>query len=448
MWGFPIRVFVMYPSSLIQRFSRDKQGTVALMFGLSIFILLAMVGLAIDASRLFNVRANITEGLDAAALASAKMFDKEDATPEEFQQAAQSYLTAHMKRSHIGDVKWGNLRTEINQGAGSVKVTADVSVKTLFGNISANIGTVDFSPSATVIYKARKIEIAMVVDITGSMCDRVPSRPSDACYDGQKIGGLKDAAAAMVDAMAATAPAPGAIRISIVPYSASVNAGDYAATVSGGNSTDGCVVERNGAAAYTAAAPDGSNALGTSSTAQNPSYSCPRASVLPLTDVVDAAGRERLKDKIDTLAGYGGTAGHLGAAWGWYTLSPDWSSIWPSDSTPRNYNEAIKVVILMTDGMFNTSYRNGGDGLRWPASADSTHPGSSGYQALRICENLRQIGNNVVLYTVGYQTPPEAEALLKQCSGEAYFMSAQSADALIEHYKKIAGKLSAMRISG
>ena len=47
--------------------------------------------------------------------------------------------------------------------------------------------------------------------------------------------------------------------------------------------------------------------------------------VMPLTSDVDA-----LKAKINGLSASGGTAGHLGTAWAWYTLSPNWASLWPT----------------------------------------------------------------------------------------------------------------------
>ncbi len=62
--------------------------------------------------------------------------------------------------------------------------------------------------------------------------------------------------------------------------------------------------------------------------------------------------RSSLSSQIDALSAGGSTAGHIGLAWGWYLLSPNFSSILPAESQPADYEEpdVLKVVILMTDG--------------------------------------------------------------------------------------------------
>lgn len=428
----------------------EEHGAIAIMFGLSFAILLTVAGLAVDSSRVYNVNFKVRESLDAAALAAAKLLDDEHASDAQFQSVGEAYVNAYIKRVNINHVKIDNVKITPDRTASSVSASADVSMPAMFGRISSAVANFKFTPTATVIYKPRKIEMALVLDVTGSMCDVPPFNPADACSSGAKLSALKVAAKDMIDALATTDPAPGAIRMSITPYSASVNAGGYAAMVSGGASTDGCVVERTGGGAYTDGSPSGSGALGTSSTADNPSYSCPSADVLPLTDV--ATDEDALKHRIDDMRGFGGTAGHIGLAWGWYTISPSWSSIWPSDSRPKDYNKdkTIKAIVLMTDGMFNTAYRNGGENYAWPdmATADPSKPGTSSYQALKICENIRNHGADMQIYTVGFQTPPEAEALLKECSGAANFFNADNASQLSEAFKTIANKLTIMRVSG
>ena len=54
---------------------------------------------------------------------------------------------------------------------------------------------------------------------------------------------------------------------------------------------------------------------------------CPDARIVPLTS--DRAG---ILDMIDDLEGVGSTAGQIGASWGWYTVSPNFNSLWPSSA--------------------------------------------------------------------------------------------------------------------
>jgi hypothetical protein len=76
----------------------------------------------------------------------------------------------------------------------------------------------------------------------------------------------------------------------------------------------------------------------------------------------------------------GMTAGHLGIAWAWYLLSPEWDRVWPSDSAPRAYNDPdhMRVAIIMSDGEFNTSYESAN--------------GGSEAQARELCDNMKAKG--------------------------------------------------------
>jgi hypothetical protein len=159
-------------------------------------------------------------------------------------------------------------------------------------------------------------------------------------------------------------------------------------------------------------------------------------------DLADNTFRNTLRSAIDGLAAFGGTAGHIGAAWGWYMLSPNWTSVWPSDSDPRPYgNDVVKAVLLMTDGDFNTSYRNGNMN-----STDVSAAGSSSYQATQLCTNMKAAG--IKIYSVAFQSPPAAEALLRACASEpGDYYDANTAGDLKNYFRDIAEKLTSLRIA-
>lgn len=56
-------------------FRRSREGSVAIVFAISITGLMGMVALAVDLARAYNVSSKIATALDAAALAGAKMLD-------------------------------------------------------------------------------------------------------------------------------------------------------------------------------------------------------------------------------------------------------------------------------------------------------------------------------------------------------------------------------------
>jgi hypothetical protein len=220
-----------------------------------------------------------------------------------------------------------------------------------------------------------------------------------------------------------------------------------------------CVTDRTGADAFSDAGPS-TTVLGKGypaapkppATDLNP---CPSATITPLS-----TDKPMLKAKIDAMVTSGSTAGHLGAAWGWYLVSPNFSYLWPAASQPAPYGTAhlFKVVILMTDGEFNTMACDG------VISQDSPHiPGYSNQadhkncnspnggsftQAQNLCDNMKEAG--IIVYTVGFQVgaEPAAKTILDNCAtslGHAYYPDTGAE--LKTAFHKISQEISELRLS-
>src|SRR5690606_3753817 len=88
--------------------------------------------------------------------------------------------------------------------------------------------------------------------------------------------------------------------------------------------------------------------------------SCPaNAAILPLSD-----DKAVLGSTVGSYTDGGSTAGHLGTAWGWYLVSPEWAGTSAEACRPAPYRDGhtIKAVVVMTDGIYNTiGGVNGGD---------------------------------------------------------------------------------------
>ncbi len=432
-----------------QKFTCEDDGAVAVLFGLSFIVLILASGIAIDSSRLLHTTSRIQRALDNAAIAAARKLDEENSTQSDVTNAANKFFNEQLANQLIDNVTLNNFKAVPDYDDGRVDVSVDIKLPLFFSGIAQASENADVPMSSSAIYRPRKMEIALVVDITGSMCGTAP------CTSGPKIDALKTAAKDMVDSLHSANPSDGAVRFSLVPYSASVNAGAYANAVSNGASTDNCVVERQGTEAYSNTSTGAGGFLEVSSMADNPSYSCPLNPVTPLTELSDSSARNAFKAKIDALEAQGGTAGHIGTAWGWYTLSPDWNSTFRDGIPARDYDldRHAKAIVLMTDGSFNTAYNNGGESYVWPdaATEDPTMPGSSPYQALKLCENMRNPASpdeTIQIYTVAFQAPPAAQALLQQCSGAQNYYQAENAADLNAAFKAIAEELSKLRVSG
>ncbi len=424
----------------------DRSGGVAILFALTLVVLVLGVGLSVDTYRMHNTGTKVQAALDAATLASAKLLGAEGAPDGQVRQAARDFFDAQLESLGIGGVQLKSFQADIDRDQTQVTASVKVVVPTVFSSVGGGLIKVEFEPSSTAIYKQKKIELALVVDVTGSM------------GASGKIDALKVAANELVDTLFNSNPVPQAVRVALVPYSAAVNAGSYFDAVTAGGATGGswtwsswggwtagatdtCVVERAGAEAYTATPPGAGTFLGVSSGAVNLNYSCPTPTVVPLADLADGVARASFKSSISALTPGGATAGHIGAAWGWYMLQPNWSFLWPG-STPRPFADpdVMKIVILMTDGEFNTSYENGNMN-----STTFTDVGSSGYQALQLCSNMK--AQNITIYTIGFMTNGNAESMLKTCSGEDNFYNADSSSQLLGSFQDIVAKLTQLRIA-
>ncbi|MBL8546986.1 MAG: hypothetical protein JNL81_11020 [Hyphomonadaceae bacterium] len=212
-----------------------------------------------------------------------------------------------------------------------------------------------------------------------------------------------------------------------------------------------CVSERIGGNALTdtapAGAPVGYNYAGTS----NP---CDAATgIIPLTTNTTA-----LHNRINSLTATGSTAGQIGAAWGWYAVSPNWGDIWGGASTPAAYNtpETQKIVVLMTDGAFNSPFCNGviaRDALTGSgSSADHTNcnatNGSSASQTIAICNAMKN--RNIIVYTVGFHIDNDATAMsvFRQCAtNDDHFYLADDRATLQEAFRNIGQSISQLRLT-
>jgi len=427
------------PSTEVRpRLAECESGAVAVLFGLSVFVLALCAGLAVDYSRVLRASTQIGGAADAAALAAAKRLDEQNVTDAEIAGTAQKYFTANIERTGVHGISLGALRTTVNRSLSAVDLSIDATLQTTLGKL-AGVDSIAIPVTTRAVYKARKVELAMMLDVTGSMADN------------DKIGALKRASSEVVDiVLAGAAPGSSPNRIALAPYSASVNAGSYAATASGGQSVDNCVFERSGSAAVTDEAPTSGRYLGVMPDPARPSnddYSCPRAVVLPLSN--DPA---TLKDRINSFSPAGWTSGHIGAAWAWYLVSPAWAGLWPGSSQPAAYDDdrTLKAVILMTDGKFNTfpSINMNRHTMTMDQILDAKDRQTikSNQDAQQLCANMK--AQKVLVYSVGLDTEPADEVTLRACaSAPENFFSARNEAELRAAFTTIAKKLSELRIA-
>ncbi|HVZ99362.1 MAG TPA: ubiquitin-activating E1 FCCH domain-containing protein [Caulobacterales bacterium] len=211
-----------------------------------------------------------------------------------------------------------------------------------------------------------------------------------------------------------------------------------------------CVSERVGADKYSGVGPS-SAYVGINYPASS-SSGCSGAAILPLT-----SNKTSLTSRISSLSVANSTAGEIGAAWGWYMISPNWSSVWTGSSAPAAYGapETSKIMVFMTDGQFNTAYCNGvisqdssmiSDSQRINCNGTNGSPSSS---AQSICSAMK--AQHITIFTIGFDMDSEPQSsrdVLTNCatdSSHAYLAS--TGQQLHAAFEAISTSISQLRIT-
>ena len=145
--------------------------------------------------------------------------------------------------------------------------------------------------------------------------------------------------------------------------------------------------------------------------------------------------RTELLDQIATFEASGSTAGHLGTAWAWYTLSPNWNGIFNQGGGAVAYGKAKtkKIAVLMTDGEYNTYYASG--------------QGNSVAQARALCDGMKAQG--IEIYTIGFKLDSDtAIATMQYCATSSnHYFQADNSEQLMNSFRQIAYRSVPLHLS-
>ena len=406
----------------VDGFARARGGNLAVLFGAAESVLALAVGFAVNISQLYNAKSSLQGVVDAAVTSTARDLTLGVIKEADASTSVQAFLDAN---SAAGILQAGQIVLD--------KLTVDRTARTVQADVHADIGLYfplfgtggqqRVGASTTALYSNKTVEVAMMLDVTGSMA-------------GQKIKDLRTAAGNAVDSFLTGQDLSNPrVRVSIVPYANSVNVGSLAASTvfvetklserkqAPGNGSpqlasaparpDNCATERKGTYQYTDAGPDVSmvnrDYFLSSFAQQTGTAACPAATLKPLT--ADAAA---LKTVIKGLVASGGTAGHIGVQWAWYMLSENWGSVMKASErpAPMDPKKVAKYVILMTDGEFNLSY--------FDASSVGQVYNDAGKEPTRtaattLCSAMRDQG--IEIFTIGFDlTEKNAKSTLQACA--------------------------------
>ena len=192
----------------LRRF-QTRRGGVAVTFALAL-IPMSMLGLAaVDFHRASTVKSQLQDALDAATLAAGR---SSATTQTGITTVGVNVLKANLKT--FKDVTLTS-STFTLQTDGTVVASAKATVKPLIADMFLGTG-IPVKADSSVVRANNKIELALVLDNTGSMAS------------SSKLTNTKTAAKSLIDTLAAAAARstePDAVRISLVPFSMTVRIG-------------------------------------------------------------------------------------------------------------------------------------------------------------------------------------------------------------------------------
>ncbi len=486
----------------LSRLFFDRRAALAPVMALVLPVLTTAVGVSVDLGRAYLVHDRLGRALDAAALAAGSSSGNADFIEDRFHR----FFQANYPDGALGDP----FDLSIVQEDMVIAVSAKANVQTTFMRITG-IEYITVESRAVVRKDLRGLEIALVLDVTGSMWSTSGGRTN--------IRALKDASRDFINIIYDRVDEEDQIRIAIVPYAAMVNPGSVAPSIvdnpyvvnwlgtayapydpSDNTAWWGCVYERPyphdvydtsvAAGGYwtpfrwldTASTgnpwdnnwrhdngslnlnmPSGPlDSVGSSRNSnywRHPNMGCP-SPIIPLQ-----TGRANMLAHIDALTAWnrGGTLGNVGMAWGVRVLSPEEPF---TEGRAFDDDDARKVIVMMTDGD-NTIYCQGD---RWSSGCNDQRSDETAYRrvsanvlgttsrntALSIanarmaetCEYAKSLG--ITVYTITFATSLNAttRALYEDCATDANkYYNAPTQSDLEDAFRQISRELSNLHLA-
>lgn len=203
----------------IRKFIADRKGAFAIQFALMVVPLTVCTGLAVDGGRAFLARYELAQALDAAALAVGST--SSTTTQENLTTMAQTYVNANFRTKHNGHIK---VTLGDNASGVVVNLKGEVAIDTYFMPLIGK-DSVLVKAESTVRRGGNNVEVALAIDITGSMDD-----PPKANKSGErKIVSLQSAATNLINTVISTQQPPLSSyysRMAIIPWSNNVYISD------------------------------------------------------------------------------------------------------------------------------------------------------------------------------------------------------------------------------
>lgn len=462
-----------------RNFAKEEDGVVTAFACLMIFMIVLIGGIGVDMMRHEMERTRIQAVADRAVLAAADLDQELD--PE---AVVRDYFAKSGMADFVSQVN-------VDQGLNYRTVTVDATTTfdTQFMDF-LGVPTLDVPGISTAEERVSKVEISMVLDISGSM------------GRNGRMGNLQVAAGEFLDAVLKD-ETEDLISINVVPYTAQVNAGetifsqmnvnrlhDYSFCI---DFTDLDFTNPTILAGSTPGAEPyehmqhfdaGYRWSGSRSEDSISNPGCPKRSYEEITAF--SQNKEALKAQINQFRPRANTAIHLGMKWGVGMLDPAWQDFnaalgvdQPFLDRPAAYadpdvpesNETLKTIILMTDGENVTTRRihpdyysrqshrvhwskyplgyylnrhvRSRDHWRWRTTKYT--PSKADALLSDICDAAKD--NNIVIWSIGFEVSDHGADVMRNCaSSPSHFFRVEGIE-ISEAFASIARQINQLRLT-
>lgn len=466
---------------ILRKFGRDEEGGILVMTLVLLITMLVLGGMAVDFMRFESRRALLQSVSDRAVLAAAELDQTLD--PE-------LVVRDYFEKAGFPDAIIGNPVVVDTGTSRSVRVDSGLDINTYYLKF-VGIDQMQTPATSGAIEGVGKVEISLVLDISGSMRDGGSSSRG-------RFGDMQDAAKAFANKVL-DPNVVGQVSLNIIPYAGMTNPGPEMFAYLNGQRYAQPVIDPG---------PDGVE--GTSDDILFPQVSsciefessdwttaglpgnyrdqvphfmnwkiapavmdwgwCPwdvSAIRYALTDATDAA------TFIDGIRMHDGTGTHYGMKWGLAVLDPTTqpafaymnaidSSIVPDDFVDRpaawGDPETKKIIVLMTDGRITEQYRPTDPLDERNITIELNEKGSGGRKQITsandniqsfydICNLAKSPARNVEVFTVAFEVTGAGADQMRNCASHPSMYFPASGAGLVDVFEEIGEQITELRLS-
>jgi Flp pilus assembly protein TadG len=183
-----------------------RQGNIAVMAALMSVPVIGAAGLSVDGIRIYMLHDRMMNALDAAALAGGRVLSTANVEAD-----VRMYFDVNIPADYLGATV-GTPKVTVGANDETMTLSVSATLPATFARV-LGVDTIPVTVTNRIRRTVRGMELALVLDVTGSM------------WSGNKIGQLRASATDLVNILFGPNEQSQTLWISLVPYTATVNLG-------------------------------------------------------------------------------------------------------------------------------------------------------------------------------------------------------------------------------